>query len=105
MIAELILAGAMAAPDAQVALRVWYVNANAARTHITYRIEYHSSGAGHERSFGDDRTYPISAFAPMFTGMTLEQLYSPGTHVRFENRRDAGSIIGEGWAANGNASG
>lgn len=103
MIAAFALAGAVALGP--TTLRAWYLQGNDARTQATYRIEFRQSSPGHENSFGDDRPIALDSLGTAFVGLTLDQLYSSGTHVQFENRRDAGTIACDGWAAHGNASG
>jgi hypothetical protein len=86
-------------------LRAWYLQGNAARTQATFRLEYRQVTPGHDHSYDTERNVALGTLATTFTGMTVEQLYSSGTHVHFASRRDAGTIVGDGWAANGNASG
>jgi hypothetical protein len=105
VIAGLVLAGATLALGPQEMLRAWYLQGNAARTQATYRLEYRTVSPGHDHSYDSERAVALATLAATFTGITVEQLYSSGTHVHFENRRDAGTIVGDGWAANGNASG
>ncbi len=105
MIAALTLAGAVALAPATTTLRAWYIQGNAARTQATYRIEYRQSSPGHENSYDNEWPVALDALGKTFPGLTIDQLYSSGTHVQFESRRDAGTIDQDGWAAQGNASG
>jgi hypothetical protein len=105
VIAGLVLAGATLALGPQEMLRAWYLQGDATRTQATYRLEYREDSPGHNHSYDNEREVALRTLATTFSGMTVDQLYSSGTHVHFENRRDAGTIVGDGWAANGNASG
>src|SRR5579863_7157461 len=99
MIPALVLAVAAAtASPVSADMNVWYVHGNVARTQAVFEIQQHRGFDGNESEYDESRSYAIADQTADFRGLTLDQLYSGGTHVRFDVRRDAGTIACEGWA-------
>jgi hypothetical protein len=105
VIAALVLTLTVAAAGPPDEMRAWSLQGSADRTDAAYRIDYRRHEAHGDSEFSDEHTVSLATRSTAFAGLTLDALYGPGTHVHFENRRDAGTIVADGWAANGSASG
>jgi hypothetical protein len=85
-------------------LRAWFVQANVERTSAEFRIEYRKHDGGGDSEHSDEHTVALGDAGPL-RGLPVDALFSSGSRVHFTVARDAGSLVCDGWAKDGNASG
>lgn len=82
-------------------LRAWFLHAKPSQTSADFRIEYRAHTPGHDSSYGEEHAIALGDLR----GLSNDELFSSGTHVHFSVRRDAGTIVCDGWAKGGGGSG